>query len=449
MMLKRLTPSSKTLRAWIVVSCAALFFAYQYILRVMPNVLNEELMQVLNIDATTLGLVLGYYYTAYTLMQLPLGSAMDRFGPRLFLGYGALICGAACLMLCFASNTTMAGLSRFLIGIGSACGFIGCLKLGTLWFEHKDMGKIIALTYTLGTLGATLGGTPLRIAYEAVGFQSLLVGLAIMGVAISALIFLLVQNHPPKQIQNPDFQIYRNAHPFRDILSIIKSPQAWLLAVFSMIMYAPVTIFGDVWGVPFLEKTYQMDEKVASLFTSTLFVGAAVGSPIFATLSDTLRSRIFPILLGVFATTMIYLVIIVGEKLPYPFLYFLFFSAGFFYSAKGITFASICEIMPRNMSGLAIAFVNFTLMSAGWIFHPLVGYLVNWHWRMEATKPGATHQIFEGGTPLYTAADYRFSLMVVPIVLLVASGIAFFIRETHPARTHKKPHTQPTDPEVI
>ncbi len=58
--------------AWII---ASIFYAYQYILRVMPNIMFDDIMQQLHIDAAVFGQFSGIYYIGYTLMHLPIGSA--------------------------------------------------------------------------------------------------------------------------------------------------------------------------------------------------------------------------------------------------------------------------------------------------------------------------------------------------------------------------------------
>jgi hypothetical protein len=120
-------------------------------------------------------------------------------------------------------------------------------------------------------------------------------------------------------------------------------------------------------------------------------------------------------------------------------LYILFFIAGFAYAAKSVGFATICEIMPKKISGVSIAFVNTAVMLAGSIFFPFVGYLVEWHW------DGA----MVAGAPFYTGENYRFAFWLIPLILLVATILTFLIKESHPARSVVKQYGHNIDPEVI
>ena len=65
--------SSSRRVAWMVWIIASLFYAYQYILRVMPNIMLDDIMQQFNLSSATFGQFSGVYYIGYSLMHIPLG----------------------------------------------------------------------------------------------------------------------------------------------------------------------------------------------------------------------------------------------------------------------------------------------------------------------------------------------------------------------------------------
>ncbi len=71
--------------AWAMWSIVSLFYAYQYILRVMPNIMMDDIIHQFNIDTRTFGQFSGVYYLGYSLMHLPLGIMLDRYGPKKIL----------------------------------------------------------------------------------------------------------------------------------------------------------------------------------------------------------------------------------------------------------------------------------------------------------------------------------------------------------------------------
>lgn len=415
----------QNIRGWIVVACGALFYMYQFLIRVSPNIMNDELMFTLSIDAASLGGIIGVYYWSYAAMQIPLGITMDRLGPRFFLCGAALLCSLACFIFGYTTSSFVAGFARFLMGAGSACGLIGTIKLGTMWLEPKHVAKVTALTMLFGTVGAGLGGAPLKTLLNHVGLAYTMDLLALIGIGIAVVIYLFVSNKPRLDHRDEIPDIYANQNPLKDVLKLVKTKQAWFVAIFGMLMYVPITTIGIAWGVSFVEHANNVTETVAASVISAMFLGAAIGSPVFAFTSDILRKRKLPMLVGTIITTIVWLVIFLVSDIPLIYMYGLFFIAGFAYTAKTLTFASICEVMPLNMSGVSLAFVNMIVMTTGIIFHPVIGWLIDLHW--DGTMAPS-------GIPDYSVEDYRFALMLIPICLACSAIALYFMKETHPER---------------
>lgn len=415
---------SEVIKGWLVVCTGALFYLYQFILRVSPNIMHNELLDLFVIDAGTLGTVIGAYYWAYTLMQLPLGMTMDRIGPRYFLCGAAFLCAISCYIFGNTHSAYAAAGARFLMGMGSACGLVGTLKLGTLWIKPKDIAKVTSFTILMGTAGAGLGGAPLRYVLVRFGLEATMEMLAILGVVIGLVVYLSVRIHPPINGQ-PRGETANTSHPLRDLLVVIREKQAWVVALYGMLMYAPITIIGIAWGAPFLKRYYNTSETLAVSVVSTMFLGAAIGSPLAAFISDLLlKKRRIPMIFGAAMSAIIWSTILFVEKIPFGVMYALFFSGGVAYTFKTLSFASICDVMPRTLSGTSIAFVNMVVMTTGIIFHPLIGNLIDYH---------------SAGTVVdhaYTLADYRFALCIIPICAFCALGLTIFMRESHPLANH-------------
>jgi MFS family permease len=81
----------------------AFAFAYFFaaVLRAITATLSPTLTQEFHLDAGALGLLAGGYFLGFALIQLPLGTWLDRHGPRkVMLGFvtvAVLGCGAFAL----------------------------------------------------------------------------------------------------------------------------------------------------------------------------------------------------------------------------------------------------------------------------------------------------------------------------------------------------------------
>jgi len=83
----------------------AVFYCYEFILRIIPGVLQTELSIALgHISATTFGQISALYYFAYSPMQMPVGMLMDRFGPRRLLTFACLCCTIGSWMFTLTSS---------------------------------------------------------------------------------------------------------------------------------------------------------------------------------------------------------------------------------------------------------------------------------------------------------------------------------------------------------
>ena len=421
-------PNSReqNIRGWLVVACGAFFYMYQFMIRVSPNIMNAELLSNFALDSAGLGVLIGVYNWSYSAMQIPLGITMDRLGPRWFLCMAAVLCSTACFIFGNTSSPLIGGGARFLMGMGSACGLIGTIKLGTIWLEPKHVAKVTGFTILMGTAGASLGGAPLEMVLNTVGFERTMEILGLIGIGVGFMIYFLVHNHPSNDHHDELPDIYANNHPLTDIALIFKTPQAWVLAFYGMLMYLPITAMGVVWGVSYVKSISGASEMVAASVVSTMFIGAAIGSPFFAYFSDHIKNRRTPMIIGSVVTAVVWFAIFFLD-VPFYLLYGLFFIAGFAYTAKCLGFASICEAMALNMSGVSIAFVNTVVMATGIIFLPIIGALIDSHW----------DGLLINDIPHYTVEDYRFALVVLPISLVISCLLLFFMKETHP--DHKLP----------
>ena len=112
-----------------------LFFAYQFILRLWPGLMMQQMMEQYSISSSQFGVIAAFYYYGYSSMQIPVAMLLDRFGAKYIVFAFALLCGVATLLFTYSSNWYLACFSRFLVGAGSAVGFLGVSKVVSEWLS--------------------------------------------------------------------------------------------------------------------------------------------------------------------------------------------------------------------------------------------------------------------------------------------------------------------------
>src|SRR3984885_10674396 len=106
--------SASRVVAWFVWINVSIFYAYQYVLRVMPSIMLNDITSQFHIDATVFGQFSGVYYIGYSLMHLPIGIMLDRFGPRKIMTGCILLTLVGLVPLIFADHWIYPIAGRFL-----------------------------------------------------------------------------------------------------------------------------------------------------------------------------------------------------------------------------------------------------------------------------------------------------------------------------------------------
>src|SRR5439155_25780673 len=96
-------------------------------------------------------------------------------------------------------NFTMAGLGRFMIGLGAAFAYIGTLKLAALWLPANRFATVAGLATAVGMASGALSQKYLTKLVEMMGYQEALQTAVIAGIALSFIMFLLIKNRPTNQ----------------------------------------------------------------------------------------------------------------------------------------------------------------------------------------------------------------------------------------------------------
>lgn len=401
---------------WVICGVAALFYCYEYFLRVTPSVMQHELMQALNINNALFGMLAAFYYYAYTAMQIPVGVLMDRFGPRRLLTLACVICVVGSLL--FAVNSYfIAASGRFLVGFGSAFAFVGVLKLASIWLPPQRFAMVAGLVTVLGMLGPILGDILLTPMVQVVGWHQTVFVSALAGVVLAIILWWIIRDHNPAHIERKRSQKDPLKNLAVDLLVIFKIKQIWLAGTVAFCLYLPIAVFAELWSIPYLEQAHNFPREYAGYINPLLFLGFSAGALAFGWLSDHLRRRREPLVIGSFFSLIFTCFLFYSHQLSFFAVGALLFLLSFFAGVEVITFAVSKDATAERYAGTAVAITNFITMLGGMIFQPIIGALLDFH------AAWMRHSILA-----LDSGDYRFALTVVPICLGLAFILSFFIR---------------------
>lgn len=406
-----------TILAWLP---AALFYGFQFILRVSPGVISKELMSSLNIDATLFGTLASFYYMGYSAMQIPSGLLIDRVGPKRPLLIALTLCALGCVVFSQGTTVDMLCFGRLLIGIGSAFAFVSCITIASYTFSSHLLPLFVGLTMLLGTTGATAGGYPLSKAVSLFGWQTSMLALGIMCLSLTTLVWFFVkdQTHLKTQKKKTKDTVQCIMDTVRQILV---NPQTWWFGLYGFLMYIPLSGFADLWGAPYIAKAYNVDTPTAAGAVSIFYVGIGAGTPLWALIISYLKSYRKCMAWGAAGCALVYSALIYGD-FPFNMLYPLFLTAGLFSAVQFHAFAGVAEINPKERTATAVGMHNMLCMLSGVLVQPLIGKLLDLYW-----DGSMAHN-----APDYTLENFHFALGLLPLSLIGSFVIVAFIKEAYP-----------------
>jgi predicted MFS family arabinose efflux permease len=184
-----------------VIVAAFLCFAFTYFFSALVRAVIATLAPVLNAElalgAGDLGLLAGAYFLGFASVQLPLGRALDRYGPKRVLLALLAFAVLGCVAFAVARGFLTLVLSRTLIGMGVGACLMAPMKS---FREHLPASlQLRATSWMLmtGSLGMIASTLPVQWLLPGIGWRGLFWLLALAFVLATVLIGAFVPRDRP------------------------------------------------------------------------------------------------------------------------------------------------------------------------------------------------------------------------------------------------------------
>ncbi len=408
---------------WVIWFLAALFYLYENVIQVSPGVMVPDLMNAFSINSAALGGVIAFFFYSYASMQIPVGVLVDNYNVRFLLTGAALSCAIGCILFGTASNVMMIAAGRLLIGFGAAFAAVCAMKLAATWFPVKKFSLLVGLMVTMGMLGSMTGETPLAILVDNIGWRHTMLFLAVIGIILAVLIVSVVR-HSPAHMGNLSDSSLDGAQDqtlplLHGLIKVFKCRQSWLVAIYGGLMFASNSIFGGLWGVPFLMKAYSFDKPAAAGIVSIMFFGWVVGSPLSGVLTSVLNSYKKVLWMSSVGSLLVLLGVLYIPDLPVLMLSILIFCFGVFSSFFLPSFTLMHNLHTKDCSGAALGFMNTANMIGGAVGQPFIGVLLDASWDGTLID----------NVRIYSVENYLYALSCLPIMIVISLALIPFIKE--------------------
>ena len=394
--------SNSRILAWFVWIIVSIFYAYQYVLRVMPSIMMSDITTQFHIDAAVFGQFSGIYYLGYSLMHLPIGIMLDRFGPRKVMSVCILLTVIGLLPILFAEHWIYPLMGRALIGIGSSAAILGTFKIIRMTFKEQHFPRMLSLSVMIGLIGAVYGGGPVSYLCNTLGYQMVVELFVILGLVLACITYFIV----------PDVEATHQESVLADINAVFTNSKVILLCCFSGLMLGPLEGFSDVWGSGFLKQAYGFDVSTANYLPSMIFIGMCFGSPVLSLIAEKSGYYLGTIIAAGAVMCLTFSALVLGV-LTVTTISVSFILVGMCCAYQILAIYKASTYVPDNLAGLTTAVANMIIMSFGYGFHSVIGYVIN----------------SNGGTQVTRAFSYGIGIIPVTLALGIIGFLILAYRE--------------------
>lgn len=358
--------SSSRATAWFIWVVVSVFYAYQYLLRVMPNIMMSDIMTKFDIGATAFGQFSGIYYIGYSLMHLPIGIMLDRCGPKKVIAGCLLLTILGLAPLIFSSHWIFPIVGRLLIGIGSSAAILGVFKIVRMAFSEAQFPRMLSFSVMIGLIGAIYGGGPVSYMKEVLGYDFVIESFMILGALLAIVSFFIM----------PDSVSTSESSVLSDLKEVLGNKKLIWCCVFAGLMVGPLEGFADVWGTVFLKTVYKMDSTVAASLPSMIFIGMCFGSPLLSFIADRFKSYLGTINIAGIIMGVIFFSLLKGQ-LDAKMITISFVVIGICSAYQILAIYKASTYVRKEVSGIATAVANMIIMIFGYGFHTSIGWVIN------------------------------------------------------------------------
>jgi MFS family permease len=255
-------------------------------------------------------LLANLFMLIYLPIALPAAWAIDHFGFKKAVGFGAILMAIfGLLRALFPFTYSIALIGSIGIAVGQPFLLNAFTKLAALWFQQKQRATITGVIFLAVFLGIGLGealGPGLLHAFQFKGMQ-MIYGVATL--IVVALFLIFARSKPPTPPGPPADEV--RALVLDGLKKMLKQREVYLLSfalfIGSGIVNAVFTLI-DGFG---REKGLTTEQGVA--LTVVLLAAGIIGSIVLPVLSDAVRQRKTIILLGIFGAVPATLCLAMGK----------------------------------------------------------------------------------------------------------------------------------------
>lgn len=353
------------MRAGLTLLCLA--YVLSQFFRAFLAVLSGVLAQDIGTTPDDLSFASGLWFLSFAAMQIPVGWALDRIGPRRTAWVLLLLGGAGgAAVFALATSALHINIAMLLIGIGCSPVLMASYYIFARQFPAAQFATLAALMVGVGSVGNLVAAYPMAWAAETLGWRMSLWTLAAVSGLVALGIALTVRDPEPV-----------NGETRGSLLDLLKMPVLWTILPLAIVSYTPAGAVRGLWIGPYLQDVFGL--TTGQVGQATLIMGVAMicGTLCYGPLDRLFKTQKWVVFVGnVFcAAAVLGLAFFVGVN---PWLSIALCAAlGFFGGSYPVIMAHGRGFFPPHLAGRGVTLLNLCSIGGVGVMQFISGPLHN------------------------------------------------------------------------
>ena len=364
-------------------------------------VIAPELAVELHLDPQALATMQTAWILGFTLMQFPVGWALDTIGPRRTVTATMLAAIVGAVLFARATSSMELDVALALIGIGCSAIYMGAIFVLGRLYSAKRFALLCSWLIGFGSAGNLLAASPLAWAATEIGWRNAM-GLIALATALATLLLYFIISDP---VPSSDT---RQVGFWRGIWTIMQLKSLWPILPLTAVSYAVLIAERGLWAGPYLSAIHGLGPVDRGNGLLMMAAAMSFGAMVYGPLDHWLYTNKWIVVAGTVLTaaSFLYLGFAAPDTSQAIIALAILGASGMTY---GVLMAHGRSFVPDQLLGRGITLMNMLFIGGAGLVQPLSGIVMNGMKDRPAAEGYATLHIAFGIALVVTLAIYLFS----------------------------------------
>lgn len=334
------------MRAGLTLLCFA--YVLSQFFRAFLAVLSGVLEADIGTTPEDLARASGFWFLSFAAMQLPVGWALDRIGPRRTASVLLLLGGAGgAALFAVATSALHINLAMLLIGIGCSPVLMASYYIFARQFPVAQFATLAALMLGVGSVGNLVASYPMAFAAETFGWRVSLAGLAVVSGIVALGIWAFVKDPEPVE-----------GGARGSLMDLLRMPVLWAMFPLMFVNYAPAAAIRGLWIGPYLSDVFGADTGQIGKATLVMGVAMIAGTLTYGPLDRVFRTQKWVVFSGNLICALATLALMSLATTSVVLSVALCAAIGFFGASFPVIIAHARSFFPPHLAGRGVTLMN-------------------------------------------------------------------------------------------